>query len=157
MPIVVDPSSIVCSEQSTFEGNIQVGAGSVIHPCVSIRGNVVIGSNNIIEEHTLIEAKDGETLIIGNDNVIEVGCTIRGSIGDGNVLEVRSTVLGQVLSGCTIGAQCRVEASLDSTVMWPQGARRVAGQKSKNSFDKEPRRELASKMFSLTPKRLVKM
>ncbi|XP_049547051.1 dynactin subunit 6 [Anopheles darlingi] len=129
--------SMVC-EDSNLQGDITISSGCVIHPSATIiaeSGPIVIGENCILEEyatlryripqgHPLLEG--GETpakpLIIGPENVFEVGCTVEAlSIGERNVFESKSYVSADVTvgNGCVIGAGCRLvgKQSLDDKIV----------------------------------------
>ncbi|VDO46901.1 unnamed protein product [Onchocerca flexuosa] len=69
--------AVVCKE-AILEGEITIGSGTVVHPTAVIRatnGPIIIGENNNIEETSVIENlnENGETLLIGRDNVFEIG------------------------------------------------------------------------------------
>ncbi|VDK87644.1 unnamed protein product [Onchocerca ochengi] len=70
-------NAVVCKE-AILEGEITIGSGTVVHPTAVIRatnGPIIIGENNNIEETSVIENlnENGETLLIGRDNVFEIG------------------------------------------------------------------------------------
>ncbi|XP_013385637.1 dynactin subunit 6 [Lingula anatina] len=79
--------AVVCNE-CELKGDITIGAKTVIHPKAKIiadAGPIIIGDNNLIEEQVeIINRKvktDGEgsthsVMIIGNNNVFEVGSCI---------------------------------------------------------------------------------
>lgn len=94
----------------------------MIHPRVSIlakAGPIVIGENCLIEEYTTIindvdesDPDRPKTLVIGSNNVFEVGCTIEASkIGEKNLFECKSSVGKgvEITSNCIIGAGCQVK------------------------------------------------
>jgi len=157
----IDPSAAVCKESTKLEGTVSVGPGTAIHPSVTIRGNVRIGSNNIIEEQTVISHEGPGQLVIGDGNWLQIGCLVQGDIGSGNILECRAIVRvgGKVGNGCSIGIGCVVSTVLaDDVITWGNNVRSVApglGMKT-NSAEIQPRRELALKMLQLNPKRLLK-
>ncbi|CAG8511125.1 11365_t:CDS:2, partial [Scutellospora calospora] len=74
-----------------MKGEIEIG--TVLHPQCKIlaeSGPIVIGSNNIIEENVTIINKQPTSLIIGDENVFEVGCYVEGSkIGSKNIIEAK--------------------------------------------------------------------
>ncbi|CAG8790074.1 1184_t:CDS:2, partial [Dentiscutata erythropus] len=88
------------------------GSGTVLHPQCKIlaeSGQIIIGSNNIIEENVTIINKQPTPLIIGDENVFEVGCYVEGSkIGNKNIIEAKAKILGTTSLGdnCVIGAVC---------------------------------------------------
>lgn len=122
------PKATVCdSEDSTFRGDITVCSGCVIHPSVTIlavSGPIIIGENCLLEEYTtiihdigtspMVAAITGEkppVLVIGPNNVFEVGCTVQArSIGERNIFECKSFVSNKVSvsNGCIIGAGCQL-------------------------------------------------
>ncbi|CAG8736323.1 8182_t:CDS:2, partial [Racocetra persica] len=101
--------------------------GTVLHPQCKIlaeSGPIIIGLNNIIEENVTIINKQPTPLIIGDENVFEVGCYVEGSkIGNKNVIEAKARILGNTSLGdnCVIGAVCstkRDEAIPNNTVIY---------------------------------------
>lgn len=51
--------AVVCVEAS-FQGEVKIGSGTVVHPCARILatgGPIIIGESNIIEERVVIENK----------------------------------------------------------------------------------------------------
>ncbi|CAG8556633.1 19966_t:CDS:10, partial [Cetraspora pellucida] len=118
--------AVVCQD-TEMKGEIDIGSGTVLHPqckIVAESGPIIIGSNNIIEENVTIINKQPTPLIIGDENVFEVGCYVEGSrIGNKNVVEAKARILGTTSLGdnCVIGAVCstkRDEAILDNTVIY---------------------------------------
>eukprot|EP00047_Mylnosiga_fluctuans_P004568 m.235302 g.235302 ORF g.235302 m.235302 type:complete len:171 (+) comp12799_c0_seq1:149-661(+) len=119
---------IAQSSATAIRGQITIGAGTVIHPAVTIiaeGGPIIIGDNNLIEEQTVIINKStGSVLVIGNGNVFEVGSRVESStIGDDNVIEAKAVVGPQAVIGnnCRIGAMCTVspnEFLADNTVVF---------------------------------------
>ncbi|XP_055626712.1 dynactin subunit 6 [Toxorhynchites rutilus septentrionalis] len=119
--------SMVC-EDSNLKGDITISSGCVIHPSTTIiaeSGPIIIGENCIVEEYATIihripkghpayaEGTDGSVkpLIIGPDNIFEVGCTVEAlKIGERNVFECKCYVSADVTvtNGCVIGAGCRL-------------------------------------------------
>lgn len=140
--ITIAPGAVVCVE-SKLRGTITVGSMTVIHPKATIiaeAGPVIIGENNIIEEQASIihRIPDGEPvpdqpvpLVIGANNVFEVGCTIFAQgVGDHNVLEVKCHVGPNITlgNGCIIGAGCRLtvpEKIPDNTVVFGSDCMRM--------------------------------
>lgn len=117
----VTSGAIVCIADSAadlerFSGDVTIGTGSVLHPRVYISangGSVHIGEGNIIEEQVRIcnRVPENGTMIIGNNNVFEVGCVIEAkSIGDNNVFESKCYIGPGVTigNGVTVGAKCQV-------------------------------------------------
>ncbi|XP_052860552.1 dynactin subunit 6 [Anopheles cruzii] len=135
------PRSMVC-EDSNLRGDITISSGCVIHPSATIiaeSGPIVIGENCILEEYATVRYRiptdhpaaaertaDGEPkpLVIGPDNVFEVGCTVEAlSIGERNVFECKSYVSVDVTigSGCVVGAGCRLvgkQTLADKTIVY---------------------------------------
>uniref|UniRef100_A0A182IKH2 Dynactin subunit 6 n=1 Tax=Anopheles atroparvus TaxID=41427 RepID=A0A182IKH2_ANOAO len=152
------PRSMVC-EDSNLRGDITISTGCVIHPSSTIiaeSGPIILGENCIVEEYATVryripenhpayaEVADGgiaKPLVIGPDNVFEVGSTVEAlSIGDRNVFECKSYVSADVTvgSGCVIGAGCRLvgkQTLADKTVIYGgQCLRREALDKQKTQM-----------------------
>lgn len=152
------PKATVCdSEDSTFRGEITISSGCIVHPSVTIlavSGPIIIGENCLLEEYTTIihdigtgpmVAIIGEkppVLVIGPNNVFEVGCTVQArSIGERNVFECKSFVSNKVTvsNGCIIGAGCHLldEYTIgENTVVYADGQQREAIEKQKVSLFK---------------------
>uniref|UniRef100_A0A9L0SAB7 Dynactin subunit 6 n=1 Tax=Equus caballus TaxID=9796 RepID=A0A9L0SAB7_HORSE len=115
------------------------GPRTVIHPKARIiaeAGPIVIGEGNLIEEQALIinahpdnitpdtEDPDPKPMIIGTNNVFEVGCYSQAmKMGDNNVIESKAYVGRNVIltSGCIIGACCNLntfEVIPENTVIY---------------------------------------
>ncbi|KAF0415916.1 trimeric LpxA-like protein [Gigaspora margarita] len=118
--------AVVCQD-TEMKGEIDIGSGTVLHPQCKIlaeSGPIIIGSNNIIEENVTIINKQPTPLIIGDENVFEVGCYVEGSkIGNKNIIEAKARVLGNTSLGdnCVIGAVCSTkkdEAIPNNTVIY---------------------------------------
>jgi len=116
---------VICQE-ADLRGEITIGAGTVLHPrcrIVAETGPIVLGTNNIVEENAVIFNKNSTPLIIGDDNVFEVGCYIEGlGIGNRNVIEARARLIGTTMIGnnCVIGSACTTdlhEKMEDNTVI----------------------------------------
>ncbi|EAT32878.1 AAEL013591-PA [Aedes aegypti] len=125
--IKIMPRSMVC-EDSNLRGDITISGGCVIHPSTTIiaeSGPIVLGENCIVEEYATIlyripkhhpayqSVLDGtvKPLIIGPDNIFEVGSTVEAlKIGERNLFECKSYVSADVVvtNGCVIGAGCRL-------------------------------------------------
>ncbi|XP_053675692.1 dynactin subunit 6 [Anopheles nili] len=152
------PRSMVC-EDSNLRGDITVSSGCVIHPCSTIiaeSGPIILGENCIVEEYATVRYfipenhpanddrnEDGtvKPLIIGPDNVFEVGCTVEAlSIGERNVFECKSYVSADVTvgSGCVVGAGCRLvgkQTLADKTILYSgQCLQREAMDKQKSQM-----------------------
>ncbi|KAI9323805.1 trimeric LpxA-like protein [Dichotomocladium elegans] len=124
--ITAGPKSIICHE-TDLRGEISIGAGTVLHPqcrIIAENGPVYIGRNNIVEENVVIFNKNTSPLVIGDENVFEVGCYVEGSrVGNNNIIEARAKVLGSTIIGnhCVIGAACSTEVNEtieDKTVIY---------------------------------------
>lgn len=135
----------ICKE-AIFKGNVKIGAGTVIHPRALISaedGPIEIGENNLIEENVEIVNKRREPLKIGNCNIFEVGCQMKGkSVGDNNIFESKSAV-GQnvgISNGCVIGAMCQLESEElipDNTIIFGKSCqRRINIEKPAVKFNK---------------------
>jgi dynactin-6 len=98
-------------------GDVTIGSKTIVHPACSIRalkGPIVIGECNLIEERVNIVNTSEKPMIIGSFNVFEVGTHCESpAIGDHNVLEYKSFVGKNttLTTGCVIGAKCRVETA----------------------------------------------
>ncbi|XP_011615190.1 dynactin subunit 6 isoform X1 [Takifugu rubripes] len=145
--------AVVCVE-SEIRGDVTIGARTVVHPKARIiaeAGPIVIGEGNLIEEQVLIinsypenikpdmEDVEPKTMVIGTNNVFEVGCATPVSqalkIGDNNVIEAKADLGRNVIltSGCIVGACCQVntcEVMPENTVVYgSSGIRRVQNEK----------------------------
>lgn len=111
----ISQKALVCSEYTQLEGDILVGSKTVIHPTAKIlalKGPIVIGECNLIEEYVTIRNDSPTPLIIGSQNVFEVGCQIESqSIGNNNTFEAKCRVTRNFLVGnnCIIGVKCCME------------------------------------------------
>lgn len=118
------PRAVVCDD-AMLKGDITISSGCVIHPSAQIiaeSGPIIIGENCILEEyakiihripsnHALAQAQENHVLVIGSNNIFEVGCTVEAlKIGEKNIFECKSYVSADVTisSGCVIGAGCQV-------------------------------------------------
>lgn len=134
--IKITPGAVVCQE-AELKGDITIAAKTVVHPKARIfaeQGPIVIGEGNLIEEQTLIwNSTPRKTMVIGNFNVFEIGCTSEAlKIGNNNILEAKSKVgaLVELNDGCVVGNRCRIEMQetlTNNTVIYGQnGSRRKA-------------------------------
>ncbi|KAE8631089.1 hypothetical protein XENTR_v10001074 [Xenopus tropicalis] len=87
--VKIAPGAVVCVE-SEIKGDVTIGPRTVVHPKARIyaeAGPIIIGEGNLIEEQAFIRnsfpeniAPDSDvepkTMIIGTNNVFEVGCCI---------------------------------------------------------------------------------
>lgn len=116
------PKTVICDDESVLIGEVTISSGCVIHPHATVHaksGPIIIGENCLIEEYATIIHDTGSvdldnpgpTLVIGPNNVFEVGCTVEASaIGERNVFECKSYVsnLVTVSNNCVIGAGCKL-------------------------------------------------
>ena len=71
----------------------------------------MIGDGNLIEEQSVIINRSQKPMVIGHNNVFEIGTQVEAtSIGDNNVFEAKTVVgpLVEVTNGCVVGALCKV-------------------------------------------------
>uniref|UniRef100_A0A5F8H6C6 Dynactin subunit 6 n=1 Tax=Monodelphis domestica TaxID=13616 RepID=A0A5F8H6C6_MONDO len=103
--VKIAPGAVVCVE-SEIRGDVTIGPRTVIHPKARIiaeAGPIVIGEGNLIEEQALIlngypeniipdmENMEPKSMIIGTNNVFEVGCYSEAmKMGDNNVIESKA-------------------------------------------------------------------
>lgn len=122
--VKIAPGAVVCLE-CELKGDINIGSRTVIHPKARIiadAGPIIIGEGNLIEEQAEIINRLNENggsspnqtvMIIGSNNVFEVGCYSEAlNVGDNNILEAKAR-LGrhtQLTNGCIIGAMCDVSS-----------------------------------------------
>ncbi|KAG9471385.1 hypothetical protein GDO78_015046 [Eleutherodactylus coqui] len=106
--VKIAPGAVVCVE-SEIKGDVTIGPRTVVHPKARIyaeAGPIIIGEGNLIEEQAFIrnsfpeniapDAEDVEpkAMIIGTNNVFEVGCYSQAmKIGDNNVIESKGKLL----------------------------------------------------------------
>ncbi|XP_053226260.1 dynactin subunit 6-like [Podarcis raffonei] len=123
--VKIAAGAAVCVE-SEIKGDVTIGPRTVIHPKARIiaeAGSIVTGEGNLIEEQAMIindypenitldtEEVGAKPMIIGTNNVFEVGCYSQAmKIGDNNVTESKAFVGRSVIlmSGCITGACCNV-------------------------------------------------
>ncbi|GAA5840644.1 hypothetical protein JCM5353_000259 [Sporobolomyces roseus] len=97
-----------------LRGEITIGSGTVLQPrctILAMSGPIILGSNNIVEENVVIVNRLKQPMVIGDNNLFEVGCRIESpSIGSNNTFGIRSRVSPHLVveSNCTIGAGCIV-------------------------------------------------
>lgn len=124
---------MVCCEQTNIVGDVTIGSKTIVHPASSIRalrGPIVIGESNLIEERVDIVNYSEKAMVIGSFNVFEVGSHSESpTIGDHNVLEYKSFVGKNttLTTGCVVGAKCRVETAEElaaNTVIFGSECRR---------------------------------
>ncbi|KAG0371825.1 hypothetical protein BGX24_001112 [Mortierella sp. AD032] len=124
--LTISTRALVCQDND-LRGEIIVGAGTVLHPQCRVwatGGPIMFGSGNIVEENAVIINRGPEALIIGDNNVFEVGSVMEGmKIGNRNTLEVKAHVKpGTWLADeCVIGTVCSTnenEMLPDRTVIY---------------------------------------
>ncbi|KAF9352398.1 hypothetical protein BGX26_009782, partial [Mortierella sp. AD094] len=124
--LTISTKALVCQDND-LRGNITVGAGTVLHPQCKVwatGGSIIFGSGNIVEENAVIINRGPDALIIGDNNVFEVGSVMEGAkMGSRNTLEVRSHVKSGTWLGddCVIGTVCATnegEVLEDKTVIY---------------------------------------
>ncbi|GAA5943833.1 hypothetical protein JCM3775_000203 [Rhodotorula graminis] len=97
-----------------LRGDITIGSGTVLHPrctILAVGGPIILGSNNIVEENAVIVNRLKQPMVVGDNNLFEVGCRIESpSVGDWNTFGIRSRVspFVEVGSNCVVGAGCIV-------------------------------------------------
>lgn len=137
--IKICEKALVCSEYTTLRGDILIGSKTVIHPTAKIlanKGKIIIGDSNLIEEYVTIVNDNEEPMIIGSQNIFEVGCYVESrQIGNNNVLESKCKVSRNFIisNNCIIGAKCVMnidEELVNNTVIYgPQCQRRIQKEK----------------------------
>uniref|UniRef100_A0A8C5GPJ0 Dynactin subunit 6 n=1 Tax=Gouania willdenowi TaxID=441366 RepID=A0A8C5GPJ0_GOUWI len=148
--VKIAAGAVVCVE-SEIRGDVTIGARSVVHPKARIiaeAGPIIIGEGNLIEEQALIinsypenrttpdsEGDEPKAMIIGTNNVFEVGCVSQAlKIGDNNVIESKADLGRNVTltSGCIIGACCQINTSEvvpENMVVYGSCKRRVQSER----------------------------
>ncbi|KAI7823052.1 trimeric LpxA-like protein [Gamsiella multidivaricata] len=130
--LTISTKALVCQDND-LRGNITVGAGTVLHPQCKVwatGGSIIFGSGNIVEENAVIINRGPDALIIGDNNVFEVGSVMEGAkMGNRNTLEVRSQVKSGTWLGddCVIGTVCSThegEVLEDKTVIYGENNER---------------------------------
>lgn len=136
----VAAGAVVVSE-CELHGDITIGSRTVVHPKARIiaeGGPIIIGEGNLIEERCEIinswpagdesvgaseVGRQQRVMIIGNNNVFEVGCCSKSlKIGDNNILECKAHLgsEAELGNGCIIGTMCSLtsrETLPDNTVV----------------------------------------
>ncbi|CAB3410661.1 unnamed protein product [Caenorhabditis bovis] len=106
--IVIASTAVVCAE-AKIDGEVTIGEGCVVHPYVTFnatKGPIIIGDNNLFEEHCVIEnTTEGQPMIIGDSNVFQVKSECRAKyVGSRNVIGIRA----QLGDGCFIADNCAI-------------------------------------------------
>ena len=131
--LITDRAEII-SKQS-FE--IKIGKNSIVHPQAKINalnGPIIIGERNLIEERTTITNESSSVMIIGDDNVFEVGSEIKARmIGNNCIFGIKSKI-GKNVSvedGVVLASKCEVIPSGDKSVTIKEGTS-IFGENSEN-------------------------
>ena len=137
--IKICEKALVCSEYTTLTGDILIGSKTVIHPTAKIlanKGKIIIGDSNLIEEYVQIVNNDDEPMIIGSQNIFEVGCYVESKrIGNNNILESKCKLSRNFLinNNSIIGAKCIMdideELSNNTVIYGPECKRRIQKEK----------------------------
>ncbi|KAL8292544.1 hypothetical protein RQP46_001156 [Phenoliferia psychrophenolica] len=107
-------SKAVVVADCDIRGNITIGPGCILHPrctILAMSGPIILGSNCIIEESVVLVNRTKQTVVIGDDNLFQVGCRVEAvSIGSNNTFGARCRVAHtmSIASYCNIGAGCSV-------------------------------------------------
>ena len=160
---IVDPKAeladdVVVGPFCIVEGQVKIGAGTVLMSHVTVRGRTVIGSGNRIFQGAAVgcEPQDkkyaGEdtALVIGDNNVIRENCTLSigtvqdqgvTKIGSGNLLMANvhiahDCVVGSdviIANNCAVAGHCTIE---DNVV--------IGGQAGMHQFTRVGRRAMVA-------------
>jgi len=120
-PGVTLHESAVVAQDTNLEGRVLVGAGTIIHPKVTIlatKGEIVIGEMCMIEEGCIISNDREEAMNVGASNIFMVGSRLENSsVGDENTFQPGSITSNMnITSHCTIGAGTVVVPDDDDTL-----------------------------------------
>ncbi|GAA6049635.1 hypothetical protein JCM3770_005046 [Rhodotorula araucariae] len=144
-------SRTVVVQDCDLRGDITIGSGTVLQPrctVLAVGGPVIFGSNNIIEENVVFVNRRKHPMVIGDNNLFEVGCRIEApSIGDWNTFGIRSRVspFVEVGSHCAVGAGCIVLPS-----PFAAGSPLAASPTAPHSLDTAARLEVATSDTPMT-------
>ncbi|GAA5981747.1 hypothetical protein JCM10908_004586 [Rhodotorula pacifica] len=111
----VGPKAVVVAD-CDLRGDITLGPGTILQPrctILAVSGPIIFGENNIVEDNVIIVNRHKQPMLIGDQNLFEVGCRVESPvIGSHNVFGIRSRVLPSVSVGnhCVVGAGCLVQA-----------------------------------------------
>lgn len=131
-------------KKSVFiDENVKIGKGTLIYPNVELRGNTVIGENNIIESYTIIEdsiIKDASS--IGPFAHIHKDCHIASSVVIGNYVEVKHSKIGRntkikhlsYVGDALIGDFCNIGAGVVFANYKKQGAKKESTRVGDHAF-----------------------
>ena len=131
--IALGVNVVLCNE-AVLSGEIVIGTNTIVHPRCSILADtrqIIFGKSNIIEERSVIRNTSMDTMIIGDENLFEVGSIVEAArIGNQNVFEAKSRVHRNAIIGnhCVVGVGCVVnegEKLEDGTVVYGNNLRRV--------------------------------
>jgi dynactin-6 len=105
---------VIIAQDTDLRGDIEIGTGSVLHPrctILAMMGPILLGCNCIVEENAVIVNRTKQKMVIGDDNVFQVGCRVESpSIGSSNTFGVKCRVVATVGIGShvNVGAGCVV-------------------------------------------------
>lgn len=103
---IVDPGArlddgVEVGAYSIVEGDVVIGAGTVLRPHAMVRRYTTLGRGNFVDSHVVLggdpqdykfDAKSETCLRIGDDNVFREGVTISRATGQGNATVIGSGV-----------------------------------------------------------------
>lgn len=125
------------SPQATLQGRVTVGEETLIGPgCVieALKGEIVLGKRNVIDDGTRITHSSDSTLRIGDGNWFEAACDVNcpSSVGNFNVLEAKAALCpgSSLADGCYV---CAGMALSPNTKLGVGEA--VFGQRAERQFE----------------------
>lgn len=112
---IVDPGArlgdgVEVGAYSIVEGDVVIGAGTVLRSHVTIRHNTTMGAGNLVDSFSALDgepqdhkfdARSETFLVIGDDNVFREGVTISRATGEGNTTIVGDGVY--MMAGSHVG------------------------------------------------------
>ncbi|KAI9032448.1 hypothetical protein DFJ74DRAFT_764132 [Hyaloraphidium curvatum] len=126
-PPTRDPSLSLICESCSFTGDVKLGKNNVFHHHVRLDasgGPIVVGDSNIFEDRVHVVNRGPGTLVIGSENLLEIGCSVEGSMGNGCTIEPRA----KVAAGAKLGNRvvvtpmaCAEGELVDGTVVFIAG------------------------------------
>lgn len=120
---------------------IKIGKSSIVHPQAKINalnGPIIIGERNLIEERSVIINENKEVMIIGDDNVFEVGCEIKARMVGSNCIFGIKSRIGAAVSvedGVVLASKCEVDSKIVDSKTVPTTIKEctsVFGEKSEH-------------------------
>lgn len=113
-------SRCTIAQDIDVRGRVHIGNETVVHPKAIIhalheQGSIVIGAQCIIEELAQIIHRGPGQMVIGDQNLFEVGCYVEASkIGSHNTFACKSRTTDNVIiqDFSTVGAGCIAEPPL---------------------------------------------